>query len=89
MRTSILKNLTQKIKKFLTRKERFLFACAYSFYIRQTKAELDGVNFLPFLNAQHHHDWAKTKAKDFVAYCKKHNIINERYKLALQYAKSL
>lgn len=82
-------NIIQKIKKFMNRKERFLFACAFNFYIKQARIELDGVGFLPFINAQHRYDWAKSKANEFVNYCKKHKIINERYKLALQYAKSL
>lgn len=89
MRISILKNLTKRIKKFLTRKERFLFACAYNFYIQQAQIELGKVNLLPFIDAQNRHNWAKAQAKNFVQFCKNNNIINERYKLALQYAKSL
>ena len=85
---SILKRIAKAIQKFKTRKERFLRACAYNFYIQKTRIDLDGVNFLPFINVQHKHDWAKAKANEFVKYCKKHNIVHERYKLALQYAKT-
>lgn len=89
MRISIFKKIARAIKNRISHKERFLRACAFNFYIRQARIELDGVGFLPFINAQHRYDWAKSKANEFVNYCKKHNIINERYKLALQYAKSL
>lgn len=87
-RISIIKEIKDKILKFKTRKERFLRACAYNFYIQKTRIDLDGVNFLPFINAQHKHDWAKAKANEFVKYCKRNNIINERYKLALNYART-
>lgn len=82
-------NIIQKIKKFMNRKERFLFVCAYNFYIQQAQIELEKVNLLPFIDAQNRHNWAKAQAKNFVQFCKNNNIINERYKLALQYAKSL
>ncbi len=83
---NLLSALAHAIKNKITHKERFLFACAYSFYIQQANIELDGVNFLPFLNAKHKHDWAKLQANKFVRYCKKNKIVKERYKLALSYA---
>ena len=83
----VLQRVIKKFQNFKNRKTRFLFACAYNFYIKQARIELDGIGFLPFINAQHRHDWAKIKANEFVKYCKKHNIVNQRYSLALQYAK--
>ena len=85
----VLRQIVKAIKNRISHKERFLRACAFNFYIRQARTELNGVGFLPFINAKNRHDWAKLKANEFVNYCKKHNIINECYKLALQYAKSL
>ena len=85
-RISIIKKIVKAIKNKITYKERFLHACAYNFYIQQANIELDGVNFLPFLNAKHKHDWAKLQANKFVRYCKKNKIVKERYKLALSYA---
>ena len=84
-----VKKIVRAINNFMHRKERFLYACAYIFYLKSAKIDLEGVGFLPFIHAQHHKDWAKLKANEFVNYCKKNKIINERYKLALQYAKSL
>lgn len=85
---SFIEKIKRAIKNKITYKERFLRACAYDFYIQKTRIELDGVNFLPFINAQHKQDWAKAQADNFVKYCKRNNVVNERFKLALQYART-
>ena len=80
-------SLIQKIKRMFTYKERFLRACIYSFYVQKARIDLEGMGFLPFLNEQHNRDWAKLKADELIAQFKKEGTINERYKLALQWAK--
>ena len=84
MRISII----QKIKKFMNRKERFLHACIYSFYVQKARIDLDGVGFLPFLNEQHNRDWARMKANELINQFKKEGTIDIRYKHALKWAKS-
>lgn len=81
-------NIIQKIKKFMTRKERFLRACIYSFYVQKARIDLDGVNLLPFLTEQHNRDWAKMKANELINQFKKEGTINIRYKHALQWVKT-
>ena len=76
-------NIIQKIKKFMTKKERFLHACIYSFYVQKARIDLDGVGFLPFLNEQHNRDWAKMKANELINQFKKEGTIDIRYKKAL------
>ena len=82
MRISII----QKIKKLMNRKERFLRACIYSFYVQKARIDLDGVNLLPFLNEQHNRDWARMKANELINQFKKEGTINIRYKHALAWA---
>lgn len=79
-------NIFQKIKKFMTRKERFLHACIYSFYVQKARIDLDGVGFLPFLNEQHNRDWARMKANELINQFKKEGTIDIRYKKALAWA---
>ena len=81
-------NIIQKIKKFMNRKERFLHACIYSFYVQKARIDLDGVGFLPFLNEQHNRDWAKMKANELINQFKKEGTIDIRYKHALAWAKT-
>ena len=81
-------NIIQKIKKFMNRKERFLHACIYSFYVQKARIDLDGVGFLPFLNEQHNRDWARMKANELITQFKKEGTINIRYKKALAWAKA-
>lgn len=81
-------NIIQKIKKFMNRKERFLHACIYSFYVQKARIDLDGVGFLQFLNEQHNRDWARMKANELIAQFKKEGTINIRYKHALQWVKT-
>lgn len=85
---SFIEKIKRAIKNKITYKERFLRACAYDFYIQKTKIKLGGVNFLPFVDAQDRHNQAKAIANEFVEYCKRNNIVNERFKLALQYART-
>ena len=80
-------SLIQKIKRMFTYKERFLRACIYSFYVQKARIDLEGMGFLPFLNEQHNRDWAKLKADELIAQFKEEGTINERYKLALKWAK--
>lgn len=80
-------NIIQKIKKFMNRKERFLHACIYSFYVQKARIDLDGVGFLPFLNEQHKREWARMKANELITQFKKEGTINIRYKHALAWAK--
>ena len=81
-------NIIQKIKKFMNRKERFLYACIYSFYVQKARIDLDGVGFLPFLNEQHNRDWARMKANELITQFKKEGTIDIRYKHALAWAKT-
>ena len=67
----------------MTKKERFLHACIYSFYVQKARIDLDGVGFLPFLNEQHNRDWAKMKANELINQFKKEGTIDIRYKKAL------
>ena len=64
-------NIIQKIKKFMNRKERFLRACIYSFYVQKARIDLDDIGFLPFLNEQHNRDWARMKANELITQFKK------------------
>ncbi|MBQ8635322.1 hypothetical protein IJ425_04125 [bacterium] len=84
MRISIIK----KIKNFINRKERFLHACIYSFYVQKARVDLDGIGFLPFINEQHNRDWARMKANELIAQFKKEGTISIRYKHALAWAKA-
>lgn len=87
-RISIIKRIAQVIKNKITYKERFLHACIYSFYVQAKRIELaNGVAFLPFYNEQQARDYAKLKADELIEEFKKENTINERYKLALNWAK--
>ena len=80
-------SLIQKIKRMFTYKERFLRACIYSFYVQAKRIELaNGVGFLPFYNEQQARDYAKLIADSLIAQFKEEGTINERYKLALQWA---
>lgn len=81
-------NIIQKIKKFMNKKERFLHACIYSFYVQKARIDLDGVGFLPFLNEQHNRDWAKMKANELIKEFKKEGTIDIRYKKALAWVKT-
>ncbi len=76
-------NIIQKIKKFMNRKERFLRACIYSFYVQKARIDLNGVGFLPFINEQHARDYGKLKADELINLWKKEGTINIRYKHAL------
>ena len=82
----VLQKITKGAYNFIHRKERFLFACAYNFYFVLAKQETKEVSFLPFIHEKQRREWAKFKAQQFINFCKKNNCINQRYKLALNYA---
>ena len=82
--------LFKKIKILFTpksKKIKFLYEQAYKYYYTTGKYAVQGLNFLPFLTDQHKKDWAILKAESFIAYCKKHNIVNERYTMVLAHTK--
>ena len=82
-------NIIQKIKKFITRKERFLHACVYCFYVQSKRIELEnGIGFLPFMNEQHARDYGKSKADELINLWKKEGTIDIRYKKALVWVKA-
>lgn len=72
----------------MSRKERFLHACIYSFYVQKARIDLDGVGFLPFLNEQHNRDWARMKANELINQFKKEGTIDIRYEKALAWVKA-
>lgn len=81
-----MKSIMKIVKILFTpksKKIKFLYEQAYKYYYTTGKCAIHGLNFLPFLTEQHKKEWASLKAESFIVYCKKNNIINERYALAI------
>ena len=88
MRISIFKKIARAIKNQFNRKERFLRACIYSYYVQKARIDLEGISFLPFVNEQNNQAWARMKANELINQFKKEGTINIRYKHALQWTKA-
>lgn len=81
-----VKNFIQSQKR---RKERFLYCCAYRFFLAVLKEQTkdNSVDLMPFIVRQQHRDIAHRKATHFIQQAIKERTINKRYQLAMQWAK--
>lgn len=88
---SLLEKIRRTINNYTRRKERFLYCCAFRFYLkvfRESFQQNGKANLLPFIEKQLKKDYAHQKATEFVQMCIREKIVNQRYKLALEWAKN-